>query len=82
VASIGVGSTWRRDRDQLVKIVGPNRGNKPIAAIEAPDLLAVLRKLEKRGISDTARNHAQRLAERRQMMQEWADYLDGLKANR
>lgn len=27
-----------------------------------------------------AYNRAQRLAERRQMMQAWADYLDGLKA--
>ena len=26
-------STWHRDRDQLVKIVGPHLGNKPIAAI-------------------------------------------------
>jgi hypothetical protein len=47
-------STWHRDHDQLFKIVGPHLGNKPIAAIEAPDLLAVLRKLEKRGVNDTA----------------------------
>ncbi len=47
-------STWQRDRDQLVKIVGPHLGKKPITAIEAPDLLAVLRKLEKRGVNDTA----------------------------
>jgi integrase len=47
-------STWQRDRDQLVKIVGPHLGKKPIAAIEAPDLLAVLRGLEKRGVNDTA----------------------------
>lgn len=39
-------STWQRDRDQLVKIVGPQLGKKPVAAIEAPDLLAILRKLE------------------------------------
>jgi len=38
----------------LVKIVGPHLGKKPIAAIEAPDLLAVLRGLEKRGVNDTA----------------------------
>jgi integrase len=47
-------STWQRDRDQLFKIVGPYLGKRPIAAIEAPDLLAVLRKLEKRGVNDTA----------------------------
>jgi integrase len=47
-------STWQRDKDQLFKIVGPHLGKKPIAAIEAPDLLAVLRKLEKRGVNDTA----------------------------
>ncbi|HTB67739.1 MAG TPA: tyrosine-type recombinase/integrase [Steroidobacteraceae bacterium] len=38
----------------MVKIVGPHLGKKPIAAIEAPDLLAVLRGLEKRGVNDTA----------------------------
>jgi integrase len=38
----------------LVKIVGPHLGNKPIAAIDAPDPLAVLRKLEKRGANTTA----------------------------
>jgi integrase len=46
--------TWQRDRDQLVKLVGPYLGSRPIAAIEAPDLLAVLRRLEKKGIHDTA----------------------------
>jgi integrase len=46
--------TWQRDRDQLVKLVGPDLGKKPIATIEAPDLLAVLRKIEKRGRHDTA----------------------------
>jgi integrase len=54
-------STWQRDRDQLVKIVGPFLGKRPIAAIEAPDLLAVLRKLEKRGINDTAHRVRARL---------------------
>jgi hypothetical protein len=47
-------STWQRDRDQLFKIVGPYLGKRPIAATEAPDLLAVLRQLEKRGANDTA----------------------------
>jgi integrase len=46
--------TWRRDRDQLVKLVGPHLANRPIAGIEAPDLLAILRRLEKRGVRDTA----------------------------
>jgi integrase len=46
--------TWKRDRDQLLKLVGPNLANRPIAGIEAPDLLAILRRLEKRGVRDTA----------------------------
>ena len=46
--------TWQRDRDQLVKLVGPYLANRPIAGIEAPDLLAVLKRLEKRGVRDTA----------------------------
>jgi integrase len=47
-------STWARDRDQLVKLVGPYLGNHPIAQIEAPELLAVLKRLERRGVRDTA----------------------------
>ncbi len=47
-------STWQRDRDQLVKIVGPYLGKRPIAEIEAPELLAVLKRLEKKGLHDTA----------------------------
>jgi hypothetical protein len=47
-------STWARDRDQLVKLVGPYLGTRPIAQIEAPELLAVLKRLEKRGVRDTA----------------------------
>jgi len=46
--------TWARDRDQLVKLVGPYLGNRPVAQIEAPELLAVLKRLEKRGVRDTA----------------------------
>ena len=46
-------STWNRDHDQLVKLVGPYLGNRPIAEIEAPELLTVLKRLEKRGILDT-----------------------------
>jgi integrase len=47
-------STWARDRDQLMKMVGPYLGSRPIAEIEAPELLAVLIRLEKRGVRDTA----------------------------
>ena len=47
-------STWQRDRDQLVKIVGPYLASRPIAEIEAPELLAILKRLEKRGVLDTA----------------------------
>jgi len=47
-------STWLRDRDQLVKMVGPYIGSRPIADIEAPELLAILKQLEKRGVRDTA----------------------------
>jgi integrase len=47
-------STWLRDRDQLVKLVGPYLGTRPIAEIETPELLAVLKRLEKRGVRDTA----------------------------
>ena len=47
-------STWQRDRDQLVKIVGPYLGKRPIAEIEAPELLSVLKRLEKKGLHDTA----------------------------
>jgi integrase len=47
-------STWLRDRDQLVKMVGPYLGSRPIADIEAPELLAILKRLEKRGVHETA----------------------------
>jgi integrase len=47
-------SSWQRDRDQLVKIVGPYLGSRPIADIEAPELLGILKRLEKRGVRDTA----------------------------
>jgi integrase len=46
--------TWQRDHDQLHKWVVPYIGNRPIASIEAPDLLGVLRRIEAKGISDTA----------------------------
>lgn len=47
-------STFKRDSDQLTQMVFPYLGRKPIAQIEAPDLLEVLRKIEKRGAIDTA----------------------------
>lgn len=47
-------STWQRDRDQLFKLVGPYLGKRPIAEIEAPELLEVLKRLERRGVRDTA----------------------------
>ncbi|MGH8144101.1 MAG: tyrosine-type recombinase/integrase [Steroidobacteraceae bacterium] len=47
-------STWQRDRDQLVKLVGPYLGKRPVPDIEAPELLEVLKRLEKRGVRDTA----------------------------
>ena len=47
-------STWARDRDQLVKLVGPYLGSRAISQIEAPELLAVLKRLERRGVRDTA----------------------------
>jgi len=46
--------TWLRDRDQLMKVVGPYLGSRPVADIEAPELLAVLKRLERRGVHDTA----------------------------
>jgi integrase len=47
-------SSWARDHDQLMKLVGPYLGSHPIAQIEAPELLAVLKRLERRGVRDTA----------------------------
>ena len=47
-------SSWERDRDQLLKIVGPYLASRPIAEIRPAELLAVLRRLEKRGVLDTA----------------------------
>jgi len=47
-------STWQRDRDQLVNMAGPKLGKRPIAAIEADEVLAVLRGLEEKGLGDTA----------------------------
>ena len=46
--------TWQRDRDQLVKMLGPRLGRRPISEIEAPELLSVLRGIEAKGNYDTA----------------------------
>ena len=46
--------TWQQDRDQLMKWVRPHLGNRPVAQIEASELLSVLRRLEKKGVIDTA----------------------------
>lgn len=45
-----------------------------------PDLIELQLAHKERNKVRAAYNRAQRLAERRQMMQAWADYLDGLKA--
>lgn len=45
-----------------------------------PDLIELQLAHRERNKTRAAYNRAQRLAERRAMMQSWADYLDGLKA--
>jgi hypothetical protein len=45
---------WERDHRQIHKWVVPYLGNKPIAPIEAPDLLEVLKRIEGKGVIDTA----------------------------
>jgi hypothetical protein len=47
-------ATWERDHNQLHKWVVPYLGNRPISAIEAPELLAVLKRIESKGVIDTA----------------------------
>lgn len=51
--AITVGS-WERDREHLMNFVAPYLGKKPIGSLEAPELLTVLRRIETRGIRDTA----------------------------
>ncbi len=46
-----------------------------------PDVIELQLAHQERNRVRAAYNRAQRLAERRQMMQAWADYLDGLKAS-
>ena len=45
-----------------------------------PDLIELQLARAERNEVRSAYNRAQRLAERRKMMQQWADYLDKLKA--
>jgi integrase len=45
-----------------------------------PDLIELQLAHQERNKVRAAYNRAQRLDERRKMMQAWADYLDGLKA--
>lgn len=47
-------STLEREQSQLERFVFPDLGNHPIARITPPELLAVLRRIEARGIHDTA----------------------------
>jgi integrase len=45
--------SWERDREHLVNFLKPI-ANRPIATIEAPDLLSILRSIEAKGTRDTA----------------------------
>ncbi len=47
----------------LEKYVYPQLGSRPISHIKAPDLLAVLRKIEARGINETAHRAKQRVGQ-------------------
>ncbi|HEV2702587.1 MAG TPA: tyrosine-type recombinase/integrase [Steroidobacteraceae bacterium] len=46
--------TLGRERDRLEDFIFPYLGKRPIAQIKAPELLAVLRRVESRGIVETA----------------------------
>ena len=48
--------------------------------VRIPNLIELQLAHAERNKVRAAYNRAERLAERRQMMQAWADYLDGLKA--
>ena len=60
---------------RLKRDIFPWIGGLPVADITAPQLLEVIRRVERRGALGTAH-----LPEWRKMMQQWADYLDQLKA--
>ncbi len=46
--------TWERERSQLERFVFPDLGSRPVAKITTPEVLAVLKKVEARGLGDTA----------------------------
>ncbi|MGH8296524.1 MAG: tyrosine-type recombinase/integrase [Steroidobacteraceae bacterium] len=46
--------TWQRDHDLLYRWVMPYLGNRPIAAVEAPELLEALKRIEAKGLPETA----------------------------
>ncbi|ARK89403.1 tyrosine-type recombinase/integrase [Burkholderia pseudomallei] len=67
--------------------VFPKIGPRPIAEIDSPQMLSIVREVEARGVAHAERNqvtaayvHAEYLPERRRMMQVWGDHLDRLKA--
>lgn len=55
-----VPSHVERVRDSLKADIFPDLGDRPISDIAAPELLAVLRKVEKRGVLETAQRLLQR----------------------
>ena len=97
-------NTYEIAHGRLTNMLYPSLGNLPISEIKAPDLLAVLRRIESRATHETAHrvralfgrvaryaiatgraerdeirgayNRATRMADRKAMMQAWADYLD------
>lgn len=53
-------STYNKSRWMLETFIFPDLGARPIGEIAAPDLLAAIRKIEARGINETARRTKQR----------------------
>jgi integrase len=47
-------STFERERSQLERFVFPELGDRPVSHLTTPEILGVLKKIEVRGISDTA----------------------------
>jgi hypothetical protein len=47
-------STFERERSQLERFVFPELGDRPASLLTTPEILGVLKKIEVRGISDTA----------------------------
>jgi integrase len=47
-------STFERERSQLERFVFPELGDRPVSQLTTPEILEVLKKIEVRGISDTA----------------------------